>query len=148
MGIQNLRISPANRPTIARTKMPDEDPTAEEWQAFIDNPENVLLNSFPTRAQATKVMAILDVLSTHSPDEEYIGTNIEAAWEADPVINAAFQEFNGRLKELEGIVDSRNLDPNLSNRSGSRAGAVSASEAVFGPRGDREGCSVQHFDLS
>ncbi|XP_024985318.1 linoleate 13S-lipoxygenase 2-1, chloroplastic-like [Cynara cardunculus var. scolymus] len=107
-----------NRPTIARTKMPNEDPTAEEWQAFLKNPEDVLLNCFPSQVQATKVMSVLEILSTHSPDEEYIGVNMEAAWEAEPVVKAAFQELNRMLKEVEGIIDSRNNDPNLRNRNG------------------------------
>ncbi|KAJ0671342.1 putative linoleate 13S-lipoxygenase [Helianthus annuus] len=107
-----------NRPTISRTKMPNEDPTDEEWQSFIKRPEDALLKCFPSQIQATKVMAILDVLSSHSPDEEYIGGNIEAAWEAEPAIKAAFEEFRGRLNELEAIIDSRNTDPNLKNRSG------------------------------
>nr|XP_043608959.1 lipoxygenase 2, chloroplastic-like [Erigeron canadensis] len=107
-----------NMPTIARTKMPDEDPTDEEWQEFIKKPEDVLLNCFPTQVQATKVMSILDVLSSHSLDEEYIGANMEAAWEAEPAIKFAFEEFSGKLKELEGIIDSRNQDPNLRNRTG------------------------------
>ncbi|MFS8005707.1 putative linoleate 13S-lipoxygenase [Helianthus anomalus] len=107
-----------NRPTISRTKMPNEDPTDEEWQSFIKRPEDALLKCFPSQIQATKVMAILDVLSSHSPDEEYIGGNIEAAWEAEPAIKAAFEEFRGRLNELEAIIDSRNTDPTLKNRSG------------------------------
>ncbi|KAI3822896.1 hypothetical protein L1987_10497 [Smallanthus sonchifolius] len=111
-----------NKPTIARTKMPNEDPTDEEWQSFIKRPEDVLLKCFPSQIQATKVMAIFDVLSSHSPDEEYIGGNIEAAWEAEPAIKAAFDEFRGRLNELEAIIDSRNTDPNLRNRCG--AGVV------------------------
>ncbi|KAD2249707.1 hypothetical protein E3N88_41548 [Mikania micrantha] len=107
-----------NRPTISRTKMPNEDPTDEEWQSFIRRPEDALLKCFPSQIQATKVMAILDVLSSHSPDEEYIGGNIEASWEAEPAIKTAFEEFRGRLNELEAIIDSRNNDPNLKNRSG------------------------------
>ncbi|KAD6453921.1 hypothetical protein E3N88_08627 [Mikania micrantha] len=107
-----------NRPTIARTKMPNEDPIDEEWQSFIRRPEDALLKCFPSQIQATKVMAILDVLSSHSPDEEYVGGNIEAAWEAEPAIKIAFEEFRGRLNELEAIIDSRNNDPNLKNRSG------------------------------
>ncbi|KAI3822898.1 hypothetical protein L1987_10499 [Smallanthus sonchifolius] len=107
-----------NRPTIARTKMPNEDPTVEEWEAFISKPEDALLDSFPTQIQATRVMSVLVVLSTHSPDEEYIGTNMEPAWAAEPAIKAAFEEFSCRLKELEAIIDSRNNDPNLRNRSG------------------------------
>ncbi|KAJ0953122.1 putative linoleate 13S-lipoxygenase [Helianthus annuus] len=107
-----------NRPTIARTKMPDEDPTDEDWQTFLKRPEDVLLSCFPSQIQATQVMSVLDVLSSHSPDEEYIGANIEPAWEAEPAIKAAFEEFQGRLNQLEGIIDSRNSDPLLKNRSG------------------------------
>ncbi|PWA33747.1 lipoxygenase [Artemisia annua] len=107
-----------NRPSTARTKMPNEDPTDEEWQSFMKRPEDALLKCFPSQIQATKVMSIMDVLSSHSPDEEYIGGKIESAWEADPTIKAAFEEFHGRLNELEGIIDSRNNDPNLKNRSG------------------------------
>ncbi|KAI3822893.1 hypothetical protein L1987_10493 [Smallanthus sonchifolius] len=107
-----------NRPTTSRTKMPDEDPTEEEWQSFIKRPEDALLKCFPSQIQATQVMAVLDVLSSHSSDEEYIGGNIEAAWEAEPAIKAAFEEFRGRLNKLEAIIDSRNTDPNLKNRSG------------------------------
>ncbi|KAL4591418.1 hypothetical protein LXL04_004381 [Taraxacum kok-saghyz] len=107
-----------NRPTIARIKMPNEDPTNEEWEAFLYTPEDFLLDCFPTQIQALKVMSILDVLSSHSLDEEYIGTNMEAAWGEEPDIKAAFEEFSGRLKEIEGIIDSRNNDPNLKNRNG------------------------------
>ncbi|XP_030455089.1 linoleate 13S-lipoxygenase 2-1, chloroplastic-like [Syzygium oleosum] len=111
-----------NRPTIARTKMPVEDPTEEELKRFWDKPEGTLLTCFPSQIQATKVMAILDVLSNHSPDEEYLGQAPEPAWKEEPVINAAFERFNGRLKELEGIIDGRNTDPKLKNRNG--AGVV------------------------
>ncbi|KAF3643063.1 Linoleate 13S-lipoxygenase 2-1, chloroplastic [Capsicum annuum] len=78
-----------NRPTIARTKMPTEDPTDEEWEIFLNKPEEALLKCFPTQIQATIVMAVLDVLSNHSPDEEYVG-----------------------------IIDARNADCNLRNRNG------------------------------
>ncbi|KAF7849071.1 hypothetical protein BT93_L1274 [Corymbia citriodora subsp. variegata] len=107
-----------NRPTIARTKMPVEDPTEEELKMFWDKPEGALLTCFPSQIQATKVMAVLDVLSNHSPDEEYMGQDPEPAWKEEPVINAAFERFHGRLKELEGIIDARNTDQSFKNRSG------------------------------
>ncbi|XP_076894829.1 lipoxygenase 2, chloroplastic-like [Bidens hawaiensis] len=107
-----------NRPSIARTKMPNEDPTEDEWESFIKRPEDVLLKCFPSQSQATKVMAVLDVLSSHSPDEEYIGGTIEPAWEAVPAIKVAFEEFQRSLNELESIIDSRNRDPLLLNRRG------------------------------
>ncbi|GMH00077.1 hypothetical protein Nepgr_001916 [Nepenthes gracilis] len=107
-----------NRPTIARTKMPTEDPTEEEFKFFLAKPEVALLKCFPSQIQATKVMAVLDVLSNHSPDEEYLGEQTEPSWAAEPDINAAFERFSGRLKEMEGIIDQRNQDLTLKNRSG------------------------------
>uniref|UniRef100_A0A7N0VBI2 Lipoxygenase n=1 Tax=Kalanchoe fedtschenkoi TaxID=63787 RepID=A0A7N0VBI2_KALFE len=98
------------------------DFAGQEWKEFVDKPEIALLHTFPSQAQASKVMAVLDVISTHSPDEEYMGEHMEAAWKDDPEISAAFERFRGRLMEIEGIIDSRNLDPELKNRHG--AGVV------------------------
>ncbi|KAJ8748774.1 hypothetical protein K2173_011329 [Erythroxylum novogranatense] len=112
-----------NRPTIARTKLPIEDPSdGEEHKLFLEKPEVSLLKCFPTQIQATKVMAVLDVLSSHSPDEEYIGEKMEPSWEEDPVIKTAFERLNLKLKELDAIIDQRNGDLNLKNRTG--AGVV------------------------
>ncbi|KAD3337224.1 hypothetical protein E3N88_32744 [Mikania micrantha] len=107
-----------NRSTIARVKMPNEDPTDDEWEAFKRRPEDELLSTFPSQVQASKIMAVLDVLSNHSPDEEYIGGKLELTYEANPHIKAAYERFAGRLKELEGIIDGRNADDNLKNRNG------------------------------
>ncbi|XP_065866003.1 linoleate 13S-lipoxygenase 2-1, chloroplastic-like [Euphorbia lathyris] len=107
-----------NRPTIARLKMPIEDPSDFDWKFFTEKPEVILLTTFPSQVQAMKVMAVLDVLSNHSPDEEYMGKDIEMAWAEEPLIKAAFEKFNGRLTELEGIIDERNANPELRNRNG------------------------------
>jgi len=111
-----------NRPTTARTNVPNEDPTDASFAKFVVKPEAALLECFPSQIQATKVMSILDVLSNHSPDEEYLGDTFEPSWMADPVIKAAHEIFSGKLKELEGIIDARNANPELRNRSG--AGVV------------------------
>ncbi|KAF7815466.1 linoleate 13S-lipoxygenase 2-1, chloroplastic-like [Senna tora] len=107
-----------NRPAIARTKMPSEDPTEEEWERFVNEPEKALLECFPSQIQATVVMAVLNLLSDHSPDEEYLGDFVEAAWGESEVVKEAFERFQGRLKEIEGIIDSRNRDSELKNRNG------------------------------
>ncbi|KGN54489.2 linoleate 13S-lipoxygenase 2-1, chloroplastic [Cucumis sativus] len=107
-----------NRPSIARINVPLEDVNEEKWEYFINKPENVLLETFPTQLQATKVTAVLNVLSSHSPDEEYMGKDIEAAWADDLFIKGAFEKFRGKLKELEGIIDERNANKNLKNRHG------------------------------
>ncbi|KAL6203728.1 hypothetical protein ACLB2K_027427 [Fragaria x ananassa] len=85
-----------NRPTIARTNVPTEDPDDEAWEMFMKKPEAALLRCFPSQIQATTIMAVLDILSTHSPDEEYIGEKMEDAWAEDEVIKAAFERFKGR----------------------------------------------------
>ena len=109
-----------NRPTIARTNMPveDDDLNSESFKKFFSKPEDALMDCFPAQEEATLVMAILDVLSTHSPDEEYIGDKPEPSWNSDPVINAAFERFNSTMHEIEGIIDARNLDISLKNRCG------------------------------
>ncbi|KAI3743196.1 hypothetical protein L1987_60902 [Smallanthus sonchifolius] len=107
-----------NRATIARVKMPCEDPTDDEWEAFKRRPEDELLSAFPSQVQTSKVMAVMDVLSNHSPDEEYIGAKLELTYEANPQIKAAYEIFSGRLKELEGIIDGRNADETRKNRNG------------------------------
>jgi lipoxygenase len=83
-----------NRPTIARNKMPTEDPTKEEWQKFMNNPEQTLLECFPSQIQATLFMVILNLLSEHSQDEEYIGQKMEPSWGENPTIKAAFEKFS------------------------------------------------------
>ncbi|ONK79034.1 uncharacterized protein A4U43_C01F2190 [Asparagus officinalis] len=111
-----------NRPAIARVNMPVEDESSEEFARFRDKPESTLMELFPSQIQGTLVMAILDVLSTHAPDEEYLGKEAEPAWVKDPVIYAAFERFNGRMREIEGEIDGRNANPELLNRCG--AGVV------------------------
>ena len=72
-----------NRPSIARIKMPTEDTTKEEWDKFVKRPEETLLECFPSQIQATLVMAVLRLLSEHSPDEQYIGDLVEDSWGED-----------------------------------------------------------------
>ncbi|KAL2487971.1 Lipoxygenase 2 [Forsythia ovata] len=111
-----------NQPTIARTNMPTEDPNDSEKEEFLKRPEEFLLKCFPSQVQAKLVMAILHALSSHSPDEEYLGQTIQPYWKEDDDINNIFKEFSGKLKEIEGIIDARNADSNLKNRFG--AGVV------------------------
>ena len=107
-----------NRPTIARINMPTEDNSEEGWKFLMEKPEVVLLRCFPSQVQAATVMTVLDVLSNHSPDEEYLGQLAEPAWEEDSFVKSAFEKFNGRLKEFEGLVDERNANKELKNRNG------------------------------
>ncbi|XP_027190278.1 linoleate 13S-lipoxygenase 2-1, chloroplastic-like [Cicer arietinum] len=122
-----------NRPTIARNKMPTEDPSKEEWEKFINKPEQTLLECFPSQIQATLFTVILSLLSEHSPDEEYIGQKVEPSWTENPTIKTAFERFQMRLKEIEGIIDSRNENINLKNRHGAGIMPYESLKPFSGP---------------
>ncbi|XP_051194253.1 lipoxygenase 2.3, chloroplastic [Lolium perenne] len=107
-----------NRPTVVRKNIPVEENRDDEMKKFMARPEEVLLQSLPSQIQAITVMATLDILSSHSPDEEYMGEYAEPAWLAEPMVKAAFEKFNGRLKEVEGTIDERNNNPDNKNRCG------------------------------
>ena len=64
------------------------------------------------------MMAVMDILSSHSPEEEYIGEKIKPTWVENLIIKAAFERFNGRLMELDGTIDERNANKDLKNRNG------------------------------
>ncbi|KAH7546567.1 hypothetical protein FEM48_Zijuj01G0214500 [Ziziphus jujuba var. spinosa] len=83
----------------------------EVWQKFVKKPEEALLQCFPSQNQAMSVMifpsqnqAVLDILSNHSQDEEYLGDQSQATWDEDSVIKAAFESFNGRLRSLKASL--------------------------------------------
>nr|KYP38225.1 hypothetical protein KK1_040535 [Cajanus cajan] len=107
-----------NRPNIIRNKMPTEDPSKEEWENFLNKPEQTLLECFPSQIQAITMMVVFNILSYHSPDEEYIGQYMNPAWAENLTIKTAFERFHKRLEEIEGIIDSRNANRNLKNRHG------------------------------
>ncbi|TYJ96171.1 linoleate 13S-lipoxygenase 2-1 [Cucumis melo var. makuwa] len=69
----------------------------------------------------------------HSPDEEYMGKDIEAAWADEPFMKGAFEKFTGKLKELEGIIDERNADKNLKNRHGAGVAPYRLLKPKSGP---------------
>ena len=60
------------RPPLMRRLIPSEnDP--EDYASFVNNPKKYFTSSLPSFFQATKFMAVIDIISAHSPDEEYIG---------------------------------------------------------------------------
>ncbi|RLN07160.1 lipoxygenase 2.3, chloroplastic-like [Panicum miliaceum] len=107
-----------NRPTTIRKNMPVEEKRDDEMKQFLAQPEATLLDMLPTQMQAITVMTTLDILSSHSPDEEYMGEHAEPSWLAEPMVKAAFEKFGGRMKEIEGFVDECNNNPELRNRCG------------------------------
>ncbi|KAF5181683.1 Lipoxygenase 2 protein, partial [Thalictrum thalictroides] len=82
-----------NRPTIARTNVPIENFAPTEFEKLMRKPEDELLKCFPSQFQAIMVMIVLDMLSTHSPDEEYIGDKLEPVWSEEKQVEAIFNMF-------------------------------------------------------
>ncbi|KAL4279662.1 hypothetical protein GQ457_03G009150 [Hibiscus cannabinus] len=107
-----------NRPTLMRKLIPQE--TDPEFEKFIQNPQSVFLSSLPTQLQATKIMAVQDTLSTHSPDEEYLGqmNHLHRSWINDHKVLDMFDKFASKLGEIEETINERNKDIRLKNRNG------------------------------
>lgn len=105
-----------NRPCIMRKLIPNE--TDPEYKSFLLNPQNFFLSSMPTQLQATKTMAVVDTLSTHSPDEEYLGERHETKWTNDGRALEAFQRFSTTVQGVEEIIQQRNEDSSKRNRNG------------------------------
>ncbi|WJX53004.1 Lipoxygenase 6, chloroplastic [Trifolium repens] len=107
-----------NRPTLMRKLIPQENDS--DYEKLIKNPQLFFLSSLPTQLQATKVMAVQDTLSTHSPDEEYLGqvNYLHNHWINDNEIMKLFGKFSARLEEIEEIINARNKDPSLKSRTG------------------------------
>lgn len=107
-----------NRPTLLKKLIPQED--EPEYESFLSNPQHTFLLSLPSQLQATQVMAVQDTLSTHSPDEEYLGQVHESHshWINDHQVLRSFEKFSARLEEIEEIIMKRNKDFSLKNRSG------------------------------
>ncbi|KAF8011508.1 hypothetical protein BT93_J1958 [Corymbia citriodora subsp. variegata] len=106
-----------NRPPLMRRLIPFEgDP---EYTNFVSDPQKYYLSALPSLLQATKFMAVVDTLSTHSPDEEYIGERQQPSiWTGDAEIVEAFYEFSAEIRQIEKEIERRNNDPTLRNRCG------------------------------
>ncbi|KAK4429705.1 Lipoxygenase 6, chloroplastic [Sesamum alatum] len=109
---------PPNRPTLMRKLIPREGDA--DYEKFLHNPEYTFLTSLPTQLQATKVMAVQDTLSTHSPDEEYLNQlhHIHRLSFNDPEVQKLFERFSVKLEEIERIINQRNKNIQLKNRNG------------------------------
>lgn len=107
-----------SRPTLMRKLIAEDDDPA--YEKFLLNPEHTFLSSLPTQLQATKVMAVQDTLSTHSPDEEYMHQlhNLQRISIKDPEVLQLFEKFSAKLEDIERTINQRNKNTSLKNRSG------------------------------
>ncbi|MED6130653.1 hypothetical protein PIB30_002767 [Stylosanthes scabra] len=105
------------RPPLVKKLLPKEgDP---DYKEFLEDPEGYLCSSLPDLFQTTKFLAVLNILSQHPEDEEYIGQRRDLSdWAGEPEIIEAFYEFSIELKRIEKEIEKRNRDQNLRNRCG------------------------------
>lgn len=106
-----------NKPTMGRQLIPEEGDN--EHQLMLANPEGFFLRAVSTRTQSIIVMAILEILSTHANDEEYLGQRTETPyWTSDERVLDASRRFSASLSEVEASIVKRNQDSSLLNRRG------------------------------
>ena len=88
------------RPPLMRQLVPKEhDPV---YVDFIEDPQAYFLSSLPSLLQATKFMAVIEIISAHSPDEEYLGERKDlSTWSGDTEIIEAFYRFLVQVRRME-----------------------------------------------
>ncbi|GKB51635.1 lipoxygenase 1, chloroplastic [Tanacetum coccineum] len=106
-----------NRPPRMRRLIPDEnDP---EYASFLEDLQNYFLLALPSMLRSTKYILVVDTLSTHSPDEEYIGERQQRdTWSGDAEMVEAFYGFASEIQRIEKEIEKRNRDMSLKNRCG------------------------------
>ncbi|KAK7828132.1 linoleate 13s-lipoxygenase 3-1 [Quercus suber] len=107
------------RPPLMRQLMPKEhDP---EYTNFVKDLQGYFLSSLPSWSQITKYIAVVDIISSHSPDEEYLGMRKDlSTWSGDPEILKAFYRFSMEIRRIEKEIEKKNSDISLRNRCGAR----------------------------
>ncbi|CAL4921068.1 unnamed protein product [Urochloa decumbens] len=107
-----------NRPPLMRRLLPDPARDAAEYAAFMADPHRFFLNAMPGVLEATKFMAVVDTLSTHSPDEEYLGEGRDEPWTGDAAAVTAHAMFAADVRRAEETIERRNADQGRKNRCG------------------------------
>lgn len=110
-----------NRPPLMRRLLPDPERDAAEYAMFLADPHRFFLNAMPGVLEATKFMAVVDTLSTHSPDEEYLGESLDegaAPWTGDEEALEAHGMFAADVRRAEETIEGRNADHGRRNRCG------------------------------
>ncbi|KAL8171374.1 hypothetical protein V2J09_023178 [Rumex salicifolius] len=105
-----------NRPTISRRFMPE--PGTTEYAEMEADPDKHFLRTITAQLQTLLGVALIELLSTHSSDEIYLGQRDNHDWTSDDQPLAAFEKFGSKLIEIENRINERNNDKRLKNRLG------------------------------
>ncbi|XAR49883.1 Linoleate 13S-lipoxygenase [Bertholletia excelsa] len=83
-----------------------------EYENFMADPQRYFLSALPSLLQATKFMAVVDTLSTHSPDEEYLGERQQpSTWSGDAEMREANADKRLRNRSGAGVIPYELLAP-------------------------------------
>ena len=97
-----------NSPWMARKLIPEEG--TREYDRMVSNPEKFYLETLPGDRATTFAMAVLEILSQHLGDEEYLGERNDSRWTSDKRAIAALESFRRRLMQVEASIGARNLE--------------------------------------
>ncbi|RHN39357.1 Linoleate 9S-lipoxygenase [Medicago truncatula] len=106
-----------NRPTKSRRHMPEKG--SAEYAELSKNFQKVYLRTITPKNDTLTDLTILEVLSRHASDEQYLGQRNEGeVWTSDSQPLEAFKRFGRKLAEIEVKLIERNNDESLRNRYG------------------------------
>jgi len=106
-----------NRPTKSRRHMPKKG--SAEYDELSKNFQKAYLRTITPKNDTLTDLTIIEVLSRHASDEQYLGQRNEGeAWTSDSQPLEAFKRFGRKLAEIEAKLIERNNDESLRNRYG------------------------------
>jgi lipoxygenase len=85
-----------HHPTMTRRLIPEEG--TADWDTMVKNPEKYYLLTISNIDSTTAAMSVYEVLSAHSPNEEYIGQR-QKNWTADEQV-CILQAISNRFSSL------------------------------------------------
>lgn len=62
------------------------------------------------QAETMSVMTVVQLLSIHDPEEEYLGDGRVPGWTSNPDVLRAFTDFQAAMHSIQETVLSRNSD--------------------------------------
>ncbi|GLT61179.1 hypothetical protein SLA2020_339010 [Shorea laevis] len=97
--------------------MPEEG--TSDYEELKTNPDKALLKRFTSQLLTVLGISLIEILSTHSSDEIYLGKRDSPdQWTSDTKPLEAFKRFGKKLEEIEDRITRRNNDEELKNRVG------------------------------
>lgn len=107
-----------NRPSTSVRFLPEEG--TSEYLELQSNTDKAFLKTFTSELQENDLLNIttIQLLSSHSLDESYLGQRSDPNWTFDKNALDAFENFKRKLVEIGEMIGKRNKDDMLKNRAG------------------------------